>query len=157
MRLAAPIILTFISCLLSACTKVEQLQKEAEGGDTSSELVLAYAYENGTCGLQRDYTSAKRWYEAVAARGEPFADCALGALYHRGLGVPKDDERAVQWYLKAHSDGVRVHLFDPPESTDGSKLEPLLRAALSGDTTTLHEIGKIDLRVGRELTVTLLL
>jgi hypothetical protein len=157
MQLAAPIILISISCLLSACTNVEVLRDGAEHGNTSSELVFAYAYETGTYGLPRDYASAEKWYEAAAAGGEPFADCALGGLYHRGLGVAKDDEKAIQWYLKAHSDGARVHLFDPPKSTDGAQLESLLRAAIAGDRTALREIGKIDLRVGRELALTLLL
>jgi hypothetical protein len=131
------------------------LHRGAEAGDTSSELVLGYAYENGTCGLPRDYVSAKKWYEAAAARGEPFADCALGALYHRGLGVPKDDERAVQWYLKANSDGLHVHVFDPLERSDRSKLESLLRSILRGDAP-ISDIEKIDSRVARELHLTLL-
>jgi TPR repeat protein len=169
MRLAAPIIVTSITCLLSACTKVEHLRQDAESGKARSELALGYAYENGTYGLQRDYGSAKKWYEASAGQGEPYADCALGSLYHRGLGVPVDNETAVKWYLKAHADGAASHAGEADSVADatasqtayathesaGKKLEPLLRAALSGDTSVLHDVGKIDLRLGRELSMTL--
>lgn len=169
MRLAAAIIVTSITCLLCACTKVEHLQQAAESGDARAALVLGYAYENGTEGLQRDYGAAKKWFEAAAERGEPYADCALGALYHRGLAVSKDNEMAVKWYFKAHVDGASSlpedvssraagadsHADDVSHEADRHQLEPLLRAALDGDYSAVSRIYKIDLRLWRELSLSL--
>lgn len=33
------------------------------------------------------------------------AEFKLGALYERGLGVPKSKDEAIKWYTKANDDG----------------------------------------------------
>ena len=46
---------------------------------------------------------AFKFYERAAVQGVAAAQCNLGAMYHRGQGVPQDDAAAVEWYRKVVS------------------------------------------------------
>ena len=41
----------------------------------------------------------------LAEQGIPSAQAILGAFYSKGIGVPKDDNLAFRWYLKAADQG----------------------------------------------------
>jgi uncharacterized protein len=53
------------------------------------------AYKNGA------YTDAFNEWLLLALKGHPKAQNNLGILYRRGLGVPKDPAKAIEWYRKA--------------------------------------------------------
>ncbi len=46
-----------------------------------------------------------RTYKEGAAKGEPWAQEALGFLYSWGLGLPQDFDEAIKWYKKAAEGG----------------------------------------------------
>jgi TPR repeat protein len=56
--------------------------------------------------LTNQYTDPVKLLRGYAAQGSPMAQGWLGALYHQGHGVPKDDARSVQWFRKAAKQGM---------------------------------------------------
>lgn len=60
------------------------------GGDDEAYL----AFDRGS------YLTALSLAEAAAARGEPSAHTLIGRIYSEGLGVPRDDKRAAEWFEK---------------------------------------------------------
>lgn len=83
------------------------LKEKADSGDRVAQFSLAEAYRNGE-GLQKDYTTAARWYQRSAEQNYPPSQYRLGLLYANGQGVPQDYELAAVWLRKAarqdHSD-----------------------------------------------------
>lgn len=52
-----------------------------------------------------DYTSARTLWELAAAQGDPIALCFLASLHEHGLGVAKDEVRALVLYRNAKTHG----------------------------------------------------
>lgn len=52
-----------------------------------------------------DYASARALWQLAAAQGDPVALCFLASLYENGLGIPKDDVRALVLYRNAKTNG----------------------------------------------------
>ena len=52
-----------------------------------------------------DYKAAAVWYEKAALQGDATAQSNIGYLYAQGLGVQKDDAKALYWYQKAADQG----------------------------------------------------
>ncbi len=50
---------------------------------------------------QGQYLTALKLANDAAARGEPQANTLIGRIYGEGLGVPKDEKAAVEWYTRA--------------------------------------------------------
>jgi TPR repeat protein len=48
----------------------------------------------------RDFAAAMCWFLFAAGKGDPRAMNNIAALYSDGLGVPKDDGKAVEWLRK---------------------------------------------------------
>jgi uncharacterized protein len=59
----------------------------------------------GEEGIQQDHAKARSWYLKAADQGHVDAQNALGAMFHWGLGGPKDDVEAVKWLRKAAEQG----------------------------------------------------
>ena len=55
---------------------------------------------------QPNFEAANRWLEMAAAKGDGWSMHNLGHHYSYGLGVPKDNSKAVELYLKASKLGV---------------------------------------------------
>ena len=70
-----------------------QIQTEMLKGDAD-----AYARRG-------NYLKALPLYRQAAEAGDSAAMIALGSLYYKGLGIPKDYAQAAQWYEKAASQG----------------------------------------------------
>ena len=58
------------------------------------------AYERG------DYATAIRGFRVHAEKGLAEAQLALGSMYAKGKGVPKNDAEAVKWYRLAATNAV---------------------------------------------------
>ena len=58
-----------------------------------------------SCFLQKDFKNAAEYFLKAAEDGHPDAQCNLGVLYAKGLGVPKDMKDALRWLLKAAEQG----------------------------------------------------
>jgi len=52
-----------------------------------------------------DYTAAVVAWQPLASQGDAAAQFNLALMYHRGLGVASDEQKAVQWYQKSASNG----------------------------------------------------
>jgi len=50
---------------------------------------------------KRDYSSALHLWKPLAEQGNARAQDYLGWMYHKGQGIPKNDETAVKWYRLA--------------------------------------------------------
>ena len=62
--------------------------------------------EEAKSAIQReDYALAARLFRPLAEQGDAKAQSALGEMYDKGMGVPKDTQEAVQWYRKAADQG----------------------------------------------------
>ena len=74
-------------------------------------LVLAAAPARAELETARDLMEANQFGDAMkellpAARsGNAEAEELIGVMYAMGLGVPRDDERAFEWYLRASMKG----------------------------------------------------
>ena len=75
-------------------------------------LMLAVpAHANGALEKARDLMEANRFAEAralmlpLARSGNADAEELIGVMYAMGLGVPRDDRRAFEWYLRASLKG----------------------------------------------------
>jgi uncharacterized protein len=56
-------------------------------------------------GLVRNVSEAVKWYRKAADQGNAEGQVNLGLLYHKGVGVPKDNAEAVKWCRKAAEQG----------------------------------------------------
>jgi TPR repeat protein len=52
-----------------------------------------------------DYTKAIFWLRNAADQHDSYAEYNLGFAYESGLGVPKDTQKAIEWYSKAANGG----------------------------------------------------
>mmetsp|Transcript_39472 Transcript_39472/g.47881 ORF Transcript_39472/g.47881 Transcript_39472/m.47881 type:complete len:155 (-) Transcript_39472:95-559(-) len=76
----------------------------AEQGHPSAALELAKLHETGCPeeGVARDPPQACYWYEVSFKEGDEDAELAIAALrlahaYENGVGVPQDNQIAMQW------------------------------------------------------------
>jgi TPR repeat protein len=84
---------------------LELLQKAADQGHQDAQYYLAQSYRMGDLGLQPDAAKSTIWYVKAAEQGQVDAQNNLGAMYHSGIGVSKDDVAAVKWLTKAAEQG----------------------------------------------------
>jgi TPR repeat protein len=52
-----------------------------------------------------DYDTAVVKWQPLASKGDAAAQFNLALMYHRGLGVSLDEQKAVHWYLKSATNG----------------------------------------------------
>jgi len=68
--------------------------------------VQAAAVDDGfDAARQGDYNGALQFWQERASLGDAQAQFNLALMYHGGLGVPSDEEKALQWYQKAAQNG----------------------------------------------------
>ncbi len=84
----------------AAANPIDQLQKDAEGGNTKAQYVLGCCY-NGDHGFARDPAKAAKWWTMAAAKGLADAQFCLGLSCFLGEGVPKDVVEAARWWKMA--------------------------------------------------------
>lgn len=53
-----------------------------------------------------EYLKAASLFTSLAEKGDPHAQFNLALMYHGGLGVTRDEGRAVKWYEQAAANGV---------------------------------------------------
>ncbi|MFV2005507.1 MAG: SH3 domain-containing protein [Gammaproteobacteria bacterium] len=77
----------------------------AEAGDAESQYNIGWMYLNGY-GLRVDDRRALEWWTQASEQGHTDASFSIGMLYSLGEGkVPKDLNRAIDFYLVAAEDG----------------------------------------------------
>lgn len=108
---------------------VEYLQASAEIGYLKSQRTLAEDYfSRGDFDyFETDYSLAREWYARAADQGDGVSAVALAKIYHEGLGVEVDDERAFEWVSRSEgmeyggrglSIGALAHFFEEGIGTD---------------------------------------
>ncbi len=80
--------------------EINQLQTKAQAGDSTAQLNLGRAYEDGN-GVPQSDNQAVKWYRAAAEQGNATAQNDLGLMFRSGRGVEQDKAEAVKWYRKA--------------------------------------------------------
>jgi TPR repeat protein len=95
---------------------------------------------------EKDYATAYKEFELLAASGHAQAQNNLGLMYQAGAGVEKDEALALSWFRKAADQGLATAQYnlgillerpghDPVEANDW-----LRKAALQG-----HAGGRLEL------------
>src|SRR5690348_14433626 len=70
-------------------------------------LVAAGPFEDAMDVYNRgDYVTALALLRPLADHGDARAQYNLGVMYHFGLGVPRDDSAAMNWYRKSAAQGI---------------------------------------------------
>lgn len=103
--------------LLTALLALPAAAQTSGAAKTYDEARAAYS--------KKDYATALRLFRHLAQRGNARAQDALGSMYARGEGVPRDKVEALQWFqmaenereaLKAYNDGnyaTALRIFRP--------------------------------------------
>jgi hypothetical protein len=94
----APSATTAAAPALSAAD-IEKLRRDADGGDTLSQLRLAQAYALGT-GVPQSYEQTASWLRKAADSGSPEGQFWLAVMYRDSLVAP-DPAQMVQLFRKA--------------------------------------------------------
>jgi tRNA A-37 threonylcarbamoyl transferase component Bud32 len=80
-------------------------QEAADGGLPNAQTSLGVFYQQGLGGLATDLKKAHRLFFRAAEAGHVRAQLNLASQFHNGHGVPRNMERAIEWYEKASAQG----------------------------------------------------
>jgi TPR repeat protein len=80
-------------------------RQAAEKGFSRAQANLAAIYLQGEEGTPVDYDEAHKWFAAAAVQNLAVAQYNLGLMYELGLGVEKNEARALGWYNLAAKAG----------------------------------------------------
>lgn len=77
----------------------------AEKGFSRAQANLAAIYLQGDEGIPVNYEEAHKWFAAAAVQNLAVAQYNLGLMYELGLGIEKNEPRALGWYNLAAKAG----------------------------------------------------
>ena len=80
---------------------VNEVSRAANLGYAPAQFYLAHLYMDGTAGVAKDPTEARRWTERAALGGDRRAMYNLGMFYYEGTGGPKDETEGANWLKKS--------------------------------------------------------
>lgn len=81
-------------------------QQAANAGDTYGQYMVSIMYRLGR-GVEVDYDKSVFWDEQATAKHDKlFAMSKVARNYATGYGLPKDDAKALRWYLRAANGGL---------------------------------------------------
>lgn len=81
---------------------IEQLQKNADSGDTDAMVILAEYYRDAD---EPDFDRAISFFRKAVDLGDLSAMAGMGWMYFHGMGVEKDVAKALKWYQIAAEAG----------------------------------------------------
>ncbi len=126
------------------------LRGPAEEGDVNAQTFMGSVYTRTGPGWELDYIEAAKWFELAADQGSEGAIITLAGMYHNGLGVDLDFEKAMDLYhdgsdnstaqfniglMYRRGEGVDIDLDDAAEWIE--------RAAEQGHAMAQYEIGQM--------------
>ena len=91
--------------------RIRAAAEENSDNNAKAQNTLGVWYEKGKHSLPKDPVEAVRWYTAAADR-EPLAMHNLGDCYRDGIGVARDEAKAIEWYNKAIEAGNPIGYED---------------------------------------------
>jgi len=98
-------ILILVLFTTSSCDRnegLEETRRLAEAGNSGSQLMLGWYYDNGL-GVAEDDAEARKWWRKAAEAGNARGQKRLGYMYEEGHGVSKNYRHAYMWYSIATS------------------------------------------------------
>lgn len=111
----------------------EHLKKAAAKDHLYAIYNIGYFYGKGYVGDKADYTQASEWFTKAANRRHAHAMYGLSTLYSYGLGVGRDEVKALMWAKLASKYGI-------PQADDmASKLINMLSGEQIATATKLAE------------------
>ena len=129
----------------------EYYRRAAEKGDAPAQDMLSWMLLEGEV-MPVDTFEARLWAERAANAGIPSSMTRLGMLYHNALGVERDPEKAVSWWLKAalknDADaqamlGAACHMGMGTSRNGVAALAWLIRAMEGGSTLARPFVGPV--------------
>src|SRR5687767_2633679 len=79
-------------------------KQAAQAGDLHAQYLVGRMHEKGQ-GVERNFTTARTWYEKAANAGHPESQYRMAAAYYQGLGgVSKNETKALE-LLKRSAEG----------------------------------------------------
>jgi TPR repeat protein len=76
-----------------------------EKQDSTAMYRLGKLYYEGDEVTEQDYQEAEKWFQEGAKRKEPNCCYTLASMYMVGLGVPKDIDKAIEYFGCAAESG----------------------------------------------------
>jgi chromosome segregation ATPase len=129
--------------LASGTLSLERWMVPAADGDAEAQYYVARIYANGMDNVDIDYEQAARWYQMAADQGYAEAKQELGYLYEKGLGVPKDELKALN--LQREASGLGEDLDYAYKIADAQALAERLATELSAANGALRD-AQLSLR-----------
>lgn len=86
-------------------TAMQWYRRAAELGFSRAQANLAAIYLQGEEGVAVNYDEAHKWFAAAAIQGHAVAQYNLGLMFELGLGVEKNEGKALGWYNLAAKSG----------------------------------------------------
>ena len=72
----------------------------------AASTVLANSYNKGFVAAEAgQYKTALQQWGPLAEKGHPIAQFNVALLYHSGSGVNRNEQKAVEWYIKSADNG----------------------------------------------------
>ncbi len=87
-----------------AARVLENAKPLAEQGNANAQYNMGVLYDEGY-GVDKNYETARSWYEKAAAQNYAKAEHNLGIMYQEGHGVPADSSKAAKWFERAAEHG----------------------------------------------------
>ncbi len=99
-----------LTSYLDSLAKVRKLGEQANIGNVQAMHDLGALYYFGT-GVPQDFEKARHWFEKAANLDFPYSFLALALIYHRGEGVEKNSQKAIDYIKKIEKKGGTPSLF----------------------------------------------
>ena len=111
---------------------------------------MGYLYEESVA-FEKGLHAAFGWYLKSAEQGIAEAQFKVASFYHDGIGVEKDDAKALEWYTLASNElapalfnlATMYYLGEGTEVDKKKAFELYLRAAKQDDPDAQFRVGKM--------------
>jgi hypothetical protein len=123
--------------LASGTLSLQRWMVPAKEGDAEAQYYVARIYANGMDNVTINYAEAASWYQKAANQGYAEAKQELGYLYELGLGVEKDELRALN--LQRDASGLGEDLDYAYKIADAQSLADDLGAQLLAANGALQD------------------
>jgi len=109
---------------------------------------MGSVYTRSSATWELNYEEASKWFRLAADQGSLGSILTLAGLYHNGLGVELDFERAMELYLQGSDNataqfniGTMYRLGEGVSVDFDDAAEWIERAAEQGHTTAQYDVG----------------
>lgn len=133
--------------LSSGTLSLQRWLEPARQGEPEAQYYVARIYANGMDNVDINYQEAARWYQAAADQGYAEAKQELGYLYEHGLGVPKDELKALN--LQREASGLGEDLDFAYKVADAEAVAERLASQLAAANGALRD-AQLELRASQD-------